>query len=320
MAALAAIPEEEIWLQSQKSARTRRAYRRDVAHFLRTLGIATPAELRQVDHKAVIAWERFMREGEHVAPSTIRRRLAALSSLFKHLVRHGEAARNPVAEIERPAINRDEGTTLAFAKAQARKMLDAPAEDSVAGLRDRALLSVGLQVGLRRAEIAALKVGDLHQNRGYDSLRVVRKGGRRDALAINPQTAARLRAYLDLAGHGADLDGPLFRPLRPNGKRQEEHRPMDPDAIDRVVRKFATALGLDRGYSLLVALCACGRLAPVAGRARAAAQRFPHTTRSTCLAALERCGKARCAPAAPCTPAAHSQHTTTDSRHSHPFR
>jgi integrase/recombinase XerD len=125
---------------------------------------------------------------------------------------------------------------LAFAKAQARKMLDAPAEDSVAGLRDR------------RAEIAALKVGDLHQNRGYDSLRVVRKGGRRDALAINPQTAARLRAYLDLAGHGADLDGPLFRPLRPNGKRQEEHRPMDPDAIDRVVRKFAT-VGLDRGYS-----------------------------------------------------------------------
>jgi hypothetical protein len=89
-----------------------RAYRRDVAHFLRTLGIATPAELRQVDHKAVIAWERFMRESEHAAPSTIRRRLAALSSLFKHLVRHGEAARNPVAEIERPAINRDERNDL----------------------------------------------------------------------------------------------------------------------------------------------------------------------------------------------------------------
>jgi len=51
----------------------------------------------------VIAWERFMRESEHAAPSTVRRRLAALSSLFKHLVRHGEAARNPVAEIARPA-------------------------------------------------------------------------------------------------------------------------------------------------------------------------------------------------------------------------
>jgi integrase/recombinase XerD len=108
---------------------------------------------------------------------------------------------------------------------------------------------VGLQVGLRRAEIAALKVGGLHQNRGYDSLRVMRKGGRRDALAINPQTTARLRAYLDKAGHAADVDGPLFRPLRHNGKRREERRRMDPDAIDRVVRKYAGALGLDRGYS-----------------------------------------------------------------------
>jgi hypothetical protein len=32
---LADIPEEEIWLQKQKSARTRRAYRLDVQHFMR---------------------------------------------------------------------------------------------------------------------------------------------------------------------------------------------------------------------------------------------------------------------------------------------
>jgi len=132
---------------------------------------------------------------------------------------------------------------------QARKMLDAPSEDTVAGLRDRRLLCVGLQVGLRRAEIAALKVGDLHQNRGFDSLRASRKGGRRDALAINPQTAARLRVYLERAGHAADIDGPLCRPLKHNGKQREERRRMDPDAIDRVVRKYAAELGLDRGYS-----------------------------------------------------------------------
>jgi hypothetical protein len=124
-------------------------------------------------------------------------------------------------------------------------VLDALAEDTVACLRDRVILPVGL----RRAEIAALSVGDLYQNRGYDSLRVMRKGGRRDALAINPQTAARIRVYLELAGHGADIDGPLVRPLRHNGERQEERRRMDPDAIDRVVRKYATEVGLDRGYS-----------------------------------------------------------------------
>jgi len=71
----------------------------------------TSEELSQVDHRAVIAWERAMREIEHAAPSTIRRRLSALSSLFKHLVRHGQAAKNPVREIERPAINRDEAGT-----------------------------------------------------------------------------------------------------------------------------------------------------------------------------------------------------------------
>jgi len=246
---LAQIPEEEIWLSKQKSARTRRAYRLDVQHFMKTLGITSPEELRQADHKAVIAWERFMREVEHAESSTIRRRLAALSSLYKHLVRHDHATRNPVSEVERPALNRDERSTLAFAKGQARKLLDLPGEDTIAGLRDRAILSVGLQVGLRRAEIAALTVGDLHQNRGYDSLRVMRKGGRRDALAINPQTAARLRAYLEFAGHGADVDGPLFRPLKHNGKRRDERRGMDPDAIDRLVRKYSAVLGLDRGYS-----------------------------------------------------------------------
>ena len=131
---LADIPEEEIWLQKQKSARTRRAYRLDVQHFMRTLAITAAEELRQADHKAVIAWERYMREVEHAASSTIRRRLAALSSLYKHLVRHGHAARNPVGEVERPAMNRDEGSTFAFAKAEARMMLDMPAENTVAGI------------------------------------------------------------------------------------------------------------------------------------------------------------------------------------------
>jgi hypothetical protein len=36
IAELAAIPEEEIWLSKQKSARTRRAYRLDVQHFSRS--------------------------------------------------------------------------------------------------------------------------------------------------------------------------------------------------------------------------------------------------------------------------------------------
>lgn len=115
--ALAAIPEEQVWLASPKSPQTRRAYRQDVEHFMRMLGIRSADELPRVNHKAVLAWEAYMGEFEHVEASTVRRRLAALSSLFKHLIRRGVADRNPGRDVERPPINRREGFTPAFSKA-----------------------------------------------------------------------------------------------------------------------------------------------------------------------------------------------------------
>jgi integrase/recombinase XerD len=246
---LKTIPEEEVWLASRKSARTRRAYRTDVAHFMRTFGISTPEELRTVDHRAVMAWERLMREEEGKEATTVRRRLAALSSLFAHLVKFGVVEVNPVRDVERPVVNRREGMTLAFSQKQARRILDTPSEKTLLGLRDRAILAVGLQVGFRRAEIAALKVGDFHMNRGFDSLKVVRKGGKKGSLAIHPQAAQRIRDYLALAGHGEDREGPLFRPIRGNREGQDERRHLHPDVIDRILRKYAKRIGLDRGYS-----------------------------------------------------------------------
>ena len=43
---LKTIPEESVWLESRKSPQTRRAYRVDVAHFMRTFNISSPEELR----------------------------------------------------------------------------------------------------------------------------------------------------------------------------------------------------------------------------------------------------------------------------------
>jgi site-specific recombinase XerD len=199
IAQLADIPEEEIWLVKQKSARTRRAYKLDVQHFMRTLHIKSYDELRKVDHRAVIAWERTMRETDEAEPSTIRRRLAALSSLFKHLKRHQHVENNPLADVERPAINRREGSTLAFAKVDAARLLNTPAEDTIEGLRDRAILSVGLQVGLRRAEIAALSVEDLHQNREFDSL-AHREEGRPTRRASHPSECRATHPRLSRCG------------------------------------------------------------------------------------------------------------------------
>ena len=102
--ALATIPEEAVWLESRKRARTRRAYRTDVAHFMHTFNITSPAALRKIDHRAVYAWERQLREVEGKEASTVRRRLAALSSLFTHLIKFGVVEQNPVRDVERPAI------------------------------------------------------------------------------------------------------------------------------------------------------------------------------------------------------------------------
>ena len=86
-------------------------------------------------------------------------------------------------------------------------------------------------------------------NRGFDSLKVVRKGGKKGSLAIHPQAAQRIRDYLALAKHGEDIEGPLFRPVRDNRKGLEARRPLHPDVIDRTLRKYARHIGLERGYS-----------------------------------------------------------------------
>lgn len=246
---LATIPEEELWLASQQSEQTRRAYRGDVAHFIKTVGVKTREDLRKVDRGAVIAWQHVMKE-QSAKPATIRRRLAALSSLFNHLIHVRAADINPVREVKRPRINRKKGTTAAFSPKEARAILDAPDSSALAGLRDRAILSVGFQVGCRRSEIANLKVDSYHINAGYPSLRFVRKGGEEHSLAIHPNAAQRIREYLEAAGHGQDFDGPLFRPVKSNRGELVERRFLNADVIDRILRKYAKkALGVERGYS-----------------------------------------------------------------------
>lgn len=242
------VPEEEIWLQDQRSAESRRAYRTDVRHFIRTFGIRSNEELRSVERAAVIQWKREMeKQGE--APRTIRRRLSALSSLFSHLVAHRLAESNPCREIRRPRVNRKRGETRAFSQTQARALLDAPDASTLRGIRDRAILSVGLQVGARRSEIARLRVRDFHQNQGFWSLRFTAKGGEGLTVSINPQSAQRIQEYLAASYHAGELDGPLFRPLAPNGRALLVPRPFHPESIDLVLKKYVRKLGLGHGFS-----------------------------------------------------------------------
>ncbi len=245
---LSCIPEEELWLESRHSPETRRAYRNDIKDFVSSLGISSTAELRRIGHRAVLLWMRMLEE-RGAKPSTVRRKLSALSSLFAHLVRFSVVECNPVRDIERPRGRPRQGRTASFSPREARRILDAPDDVSLLGLRDRAILSVGFQVGARRSEIVSLCVRDFHRNRGFWSLHFIRKGRRDLEVSVHPETAQRILRYLEAAGHASDPNAPLFLPVAASWRNPSPLRHMHPDTVDKILKKYAARIGLGRGFS-----------------------------------------------------------------------
>jgi hypothetical protein len=78
----------------------------------------TSEQLCPVDHRAIIAWGRIMREEEGAAASTIRCQLAVLSSLFTQRVLPGATSRSPIVDVERSRINREDSSTAAFPRSR----------------------------------------------------------------------------------------------------------------------------------------------------------------------------------------------------------
>jgi hypothetical protein len=107
MEKIADIPEEEIWLAKQKSARTRRAYGLDLWHFMAALDITTTDELRQADHRAVIAWERTMRETKRAAPFSI----TVIGNRGSSGPEHGLQAHTPITVMIKSAVRSQERRT-----------------------------------------------------------------------------------------------------------------------------------------------------------------------------------------------------------------
>ena len=83
------------------NANTKKAYERDVKEFMAFATVSTPIQLRQVSRAHVIAWRKNL-EGRGCGEATIRRKLAALSSLFKKLCEDNAVLLNPVDGVKRP--------------------------------------------------------------------------------------------------------------------------------------------------------------------------------------------------------------------------
>ncbi len=211
---LAAVPPEAQWFANLDSVQTRRAYQSDLKAFMRFTGIVKPEEFRSVTRSHVLAWRADL-ETQGLAGSTIRRKLAALASLYDYLCESNAVTHNPVKGVKRPKVESYEGKTPALGDAQARALLDAPHNDTLKGKRDRAILSVLLYHALRREELTKLLVKDFRQERrGVPHLCVHGKGGKLRYIPTHPQALGLVADYLEAAGHGAELDGPLFRRVR----------------------------------------------------------------------------------------------------------
>ena len=211
-------------------------------------GLHNPVELRTVTRAHVIAWRKDL-EARALSPSSIRRKLAALSSLFDYLCERNAVAGNPVDGVKRPPANGNEGTTPALGDAQARQLLAAPPENTLKGVRDRAILVTLLYHGLRREELCRLLVKDLQSRQGVVHFRVRGKRDKVRFVPTHPLAQRLVEEYLALAGHAGDLGGPLFRPVRNNRTAEKLDRPLDPASLYRnIVRQY----GLETGISAQV--------------------------------------------------------------------
>jgi integrase/recombinase XerD len=241
---LADVPAETQWFDNIDNPQTRRAYENDLAGFIRFTGILTPTEFRQVTRAHVLAWRNEL-EKQRLSGATIRRKLAALTSLFEYLSNQNAVTHNPVQGVKRPKVESQTGKTPALSNPQAAELLVAPPADTLKGKRDRAILSVLLHHGLRRAELCQLKVKDFAQpDRDGPRMRVWGKGGKVRYLPIHPHTLESVGTYLEAAGHKAETDYWLFQSVSHHHNRNPNGGMTPGGVYSEVVKKYMLPLGL----------------------------------------------------------------------------
>jgi integrase/recombinase XerC len=220
--------------EKQFSPHTLRSYRSDLEQFRRfgaevSGGRAGGDMLARLDARLVRAWLVHL-HGLGLEPASIGRKLAALRSWLRFLVRRGELAHNPAAEVRGPRLARKLAPFLPIDESEA--LLDG----GTVSARDRVVLELLYATGARVSELARLDLDDVDVIQR--TVRVLGKGGKERIVPFGEPAAAALEAYLRRRGHGA---GPL---LLGRGARRLGVR-----SIFEVVRRRARAAGIRRRVS-----------------------------------------------------------------------
>lgn len=143
--------------------------------------------------------ERWIETRSHLAPGTLRNDVNQVRQFVTWLQREKHIARNPMLDIRTPKVPRS--VPRALTAAEARRFWE-----SLPDLRARAIVTLMLGLGMRRAEVLGLQVGDWDRRAGV--IVVTGKGGHMRMLPILPAQADHLQRYLDSIGVTA---GPMIR-------------------------------------------------------------------------------------------------------------
>ncbi len=161
-------------------------------------------EVGHLDTTTLLAFLDHLEADRNNGVRTRNARLAAIKSFFRYLeFRHPECLDLAAQVHALPQKKGDLPPVEYLNHAEVQALLDAPAADTVTGLRDRAMLCLTYNAGLRVSELVGLALEDLKAP-GLDSIRVMGKGRRGRVLPLWKQTRSALRKWLHVRPNGTD--------------------------------------------------------------------------------------------------------------------
>lgn len=243
------------WLQKTPSQHTRINYRRDLEQFYHfaQIDIEAPEQLVRVRPNHVAAWRDTLQESGR-SNATIRRKMTTLRALFSYLQIYGYVGANPAHGkfVKAPPVSRD-GKTVGLSEAACRILLEAPADDTPVGIRDRTILAVLAYSACRVGELVTLRVRDYGTNGEHRVLSVYGKGGKERLVPLHIEAVERMNDWLTVSSIADDRQGALFRPVataRGNGYDGFRRSHLTTRAVGNLVKKYVRQGGLDAAVTV----------------------------------------------------------------------
>lgn len=173
------------------SPHTVKNYRLDLEQVAEWLTERGQVDWSAVERRDVRAWVAWM-HAEGYAATSIGRKLSALRSLYRYLVREGCVRDTPVLLVPAPRARKALPHVLTIDEIDA--LIEAPERGSALGQRDCCLFEVLYATGLRVSELLGIRLGDIDWTER--SIRVVGKGGKERVVLLGDLAVDALERYL----------------------------------------------------------------------------------------------------------------------------